>query len=118
MSNQITSELVKDTKSKVVQINSQAPFEININMSTRRTIQTVSDHFAVLVQCKIRKQTSLLQPQVVPKNTHPKNQFRSHLHIGWILFEIVLFLAFFFLMLSLVYWLDTRKKQALKAIVM
>ena len=94
---QLDASFVTSAIANVVPILSRAPFEIMVNMSTRRTIQTISDHFAVYVQFDCRIQN--LDASAIKFEATHRNCFRPKMHLGWILFELVLFFA-----LLLLFW--------------
>jgi hypothetical protein len=96
---QLERKFVQHAVTNVVPILSRAPFEIMINMSTRRSVQTISDHFSVVTQFRYLVETNNDNKHNVQVDVKPKKQntFRAHRHVGWIVFEIILFLAILFL---------------------
>ncbi len=116
LNSQLERKLIHHAVTNVVPILSRAPFEIMINMSTRRSVQTISDHFSVVTQFHYHVETQHnddVHIDVKP-TTKKENNFRAKRHLGWIVFEIILFLAilfFFWLVYAFGRWLVKKARK-------
>ena len=107
------SSFLQSYDTNVVPILSRTPFSINVNMSTRRTLDTVSDHFGVvskMVFLPAFNHASIRFADDVPRvySYHPP------VDAGWILLQIVLFIMFFILLWKLLRWMMERLHRSTK----
>jgi len=87
---------------QVIPIKSQSSFEMHVNMSTRKWVDLISDHFAVHSKLKLSTDfPTILQPTISSATRH-HNKFYSSAHLGWIIFELVLFVIIFLFLWFLV----------------
>lgn len=82
----------------VVPILSQHEFEIHIDARHKRSVRTVSDHYAVVTRMRLAPSCVTL---VAPNYVHPRyrNKYRKKCHFGWVMFELLVFFMFFLLFL-------------------
>lgn len=85
------TNIIQHSSMNVVPILSEAPFEVAININTSLTIQTVSDHFAVVGTTIFDLQDSnvLLKPSYI-------NNYNPQVDYGWLSLQIVLFVIVLF----------------------
>ncbi len=90
----------------VIQNTVSLPFEIYINISTKRSTRNVSDHFAVLTQFQFPMKTPLLlQEQKQINNTV------NFKYWGWILLELFFFLFFYFICVLISLLINRRRRR-------
>lgn len=87
----------------VVPIKSRSPFEVHVNMSTQRTIETVSDHYAIFARMAFPVSCSALR---YDDSIH-RNSFKSSPHLGWVTFQLVLFAVLLLLFWLLLNWIGS-----------
>lgn len=84
---------------------SRAPFEMFVNVSTRRTLSVISDHNSIYTQFYCRAyEESALQFQPVYQNT-----YRKKLHFGWILLQLVIFFLLLLIFWAFCAWIAKRR---------
>lgn len=92
-------DLLISSSMKVVPVLARAPFDIMVNMNTRRTISTVSDHFAVYAQLQFKVQKCGVKFKVLRKN-----MYRPRADLKWILIECIIFVSLLLLFFQACIW--------------
>lgn len=85
---------------EVVPIKTRVPFNVHMNLYHIRTIRDVSDHYP----CVLRMEFPQSEPQIVtqPENVDIDFEPANRASLGWCLTILLFFLAYFFVMVSLV----------------
>ncbi len=103
-----SEQLVIRAVTNVIPIISRAPFEMFVNVSTRRTLSVISDHNAVYTQfyCRTHEESALKFQPVY------RNKYRKKLHLGWILLQIVIFLLLLLMFWAFCSWIAKRRTKS------
>jgi len=110
--------LVLKSVVNVTPILTHEPFVININMSTRRFIQTISDHFAVYGQFLFKTQSQPPSPSHVAIDVNTPiihkctNSYSSQPQLLWVIIEVAIFAFLFFVLFHLFrkWWFPNKQK--------
>lgn len=93
------------TTTKVIQNFTSAPFEIYINISTKRFIDVVSDHFPVLCELQFP-----LNPPIdldIPITISDTKDYTSY--YGWVALEFVFFFFLYGMFVLLIHYISKRQ---------
>lgn len=88
-------------KTKVIHNISKEPFEVYINISTKRFISNVSDHFAVYTPLNIPKPLEKIDFILNTQQEHEWTEEDLH----WIIIELILFIFIWMVLLWIFYFL-------------
>lgn len=96
-----------NVKTCVIQNTASKPFEIYINISTKRMTKNISDHFAVLTHFEF----PLKQELAALKTEEVYSQDANLGYWGWVILEIVFFVLFYFICIMILIAIYKRKKN-------
>lgn len=85
---------IQNFETNVIPVKSRSDFDIHIDARHRRTVRTVSDHYAIFARLHLSTACET-KTKPIPVCAKRRNKYCKKVHLGWIVFEMALFLLLF-----------------------